>query len=79
MRQDDYIDETLDDALVRVEQGGQVTLHRLGRPIARLVPVDREFDPEEALRAMQNIIEMARSGTVGHLRFTDLIHEGHKY
>ena len=74
-----YIDETLDDAFVRVSKGDQVTLHRHGHPIARLVPADREFDADEAVKAMHNILEMTRGADLGNLRFIDLIHEGHQY
>ena len=74
-----YLDEPLDEAFVRVAKGDQVTLHRNGRPVARLVPVDREFEPEEALKAERNILAMARGAPLGALRLIDLSHEGHKY
>jgi antitoxin (DNA-binding transcriptional repressor) of toxin-antitoxin stability system len=79
MSKTENIDEKLDDAFTQVAQGDQVTLHRYGRPIARLVPVDREFAREEALEAMRNILAMTTGAALGNLRLIDMIHEGHRY
>lgn len=51
--------------LDRVEQGEEVTITRHGRPVARLVPANREVDRaqiQEALQRMRDRAERAKLG-----------------
>jgi len=73
------IDEEIGDALDRVERGEQVTLHRHGAPVAKLVPVDPTWDVQDAKDAIRHMIEFRKGISLGGLRFKDLTHWGHKY
>ena len=73
------IDEDLEQVLGRVAKGEQVTLHQHGQPVARVVPADRSFDPDEIARIKANIAAIRTKVSLGGLRFKDFIHEGHKY
>ena len=73
------IDEEIGDALDRAERGEQVTLHRRGEPIARLVPADPVWDVEDAQKAVEHMMELRKGTNLGGIRFKDLTHWGHKY
>jgi prevent-host-death family protein len=59
-----------------VAAGEAIVITRQGRPIARLVPAQPEFDREKAQRAVENIIRVSRGVTLGGLKVKDLINEG---
>jgi prevent-host-death family protein len=47
--------------LYKVERGEEVVITRRGHPVARLVPVRPQPDPERSWAAMQRLRERARS------------------
>ncbi len=61
-----------------VEAGGEVVITRRGKPVARLVPVVRQFDREKARWAVEGLIEASKGLSLGGLKIRDLIDEGRK-
>jgi prevent-host-death family protein len=51
--------------LDRVEQGEEVTITRHGRPVARLVPANREVDHSKVEEAFQRIRDRAEQAKLG--------------
>jgi prevent-host-death family protein len=47
--------------LERAENGEKITITRRGKPVAKLVPVEKERNTEEALKAFQRIRERAKT------------------
>jgi prevent-host-death family protein len=64
--------------LDEVELGGEVTITRHGKPVARLVPATGGVDREKAKRAVEAIRAMRKGVTLGGLRVKDLIDEGRR-
>jgi prevent-host-death family protein len=62
--------------LDRVERGEEIVITRRGKPVAKLVPANAEFDRTKARRAVAGLIEASRGVTLGGLRIKDLIDEG---
>jgi prevent-host-death family protein len=69
---------TLSALLDEVELGGEVTITRHGKPVARLVPATGGVDREKAKRAVEAIRAMRKGVTLGGLRVKDLIDEGRR-
>ena len=51
--------------LDRVEQGEEVTITRHGRPVARLVPANREVDHSQVQDAFQRMRDRAKQAKLG--------------
>jgi prevent-host-death family protein len=64
--------------LYEVEHGGEVTITRRGKPIAKLVSATRALNHEKAKRAAETIRAMRKGVTLGGLRIKDLIEEGRR-
>ena len=62
--------------LDEVENGGEVTITRHGKPVAKLVPAADAHDAEKARRAVQAIRAMRKGVTLGGLKIKDLIDDG---
>jgi prevent-host-death family protein len=67
---------TLSALLDQVEKGGEVTITRRGRPVARLVPAEAGIDPGRARRAADNLLARRKGVSLGGLRLKDLVDEG---
>jgi prevent-host-death family protein len=67
---------TLGSLLDRVERGEEVVITRRGKPVARLVPAERQ-DRSDARAAAQRIKTWKRAD-LGGLRIRDLINEGRR-
>jgi prevent-host-death family protein len=63
--------------LERVEGGETITITRHGRPVARLVPVDRR-DPERARKEVERIRELSKGQSLGGLSWKELRDEGRR-
>ena len=66
--------------LRRVMDGESVTITKHGRPIARLVPVEKDERSrarEAALRVKEGRRRLAHKATIEELMAT--VHEGHRY
>ena len=50
----------LSELLDLAERGEEIVITRRGKEVARLVPPNRHYDPEEARAAMQRIRERAK-------------------
>jgi prevent-host-death family protein len=61
-----------------VEKGDEVTITRAGRPVARLVASEPDFDREEAHRTAAEIKEMRKGVTLGGIALRDLIEDGRR-
>lgn len=65
---------TLGSLLDRVERGEEITITRHGKPVARLVPAQRQ-DMDRAREAAERIKNWKRADLKG-LKIKDLIEEG---
>ncbi|HEY9010363.1 MAG TPA: type II toxin-antitoxin system prevent-host-death family antitoxin [Devosia sp.] len=72
-------DRPLAELVARASRGEEVVLSQNGKAVARIVISEQPADRSEAIKAMQNIIDMSKGVTLGGLRFKDLTHAGHKY
>jgi prevent-host-death family protein len=59
-----------------VEQGGEVTITRRGKAVARLVPSRAGASRDDARAAARSIRDMSKGTTLGDLMLKDLIDEG---
>jgi len=65
--------------LDRVEQGEEIIITRDGKPVARLVQAEPDFDRAAALQAAEQIQELSKGQNLQGLSIKDLINEGRKY
>lgn len=73
----------LSSLLDEVERGGEVTITRHGKPIAKLVPATSELSPEEIAKrkdAIRNLRTMARELKISATQeeIKDWINEGRR-
>jgi prevent-host-death family protein len=68
----------LSELLEKVEAGAEITITKHGAPVARLVPVKKEANPEERAAAIQRIQKLASGLSLSGLRVKDLISEGRR-
>jgi prevent-host-death family protein len=59
-----------------VERGETITITRHGRPVARLVPVERRRTPEEAVEAIK---ESRKGWRLDGISIRELIEEGRRH
>lgn len=59
-----------------VERGETITITRHGRPVARLVPVERRRTPEEAVEAIK---ESRKRWRLDGISIRELIEEGRRH
>lgn len=64
--------------LDEVEEGGEVLITRRGKPVARLVPVDDGFDRAKARRAVDGLLALSATLTLGGVSIQDLVREGRR-
>ncbi|CAN5364361.1 type II toxin-antitoxin system prevent-host-death family antitoxin [soil metagenome] len=64
--------------LDRVVDGEEITITRLGNPVAKLVPVQQASSLEKRKEAIRQMQELAGRNNLGGLRIQDLIAEGRK-
>lgn len=62
---------TLGSLLDRVERGEEVRITRHGKRLAKLVPDIPTHDPEDALKAIQEIRAMAKKAKRGPFRWEE--------
>ncbi len=70
--------KSLSALLDLVEKGDEVTITRAGRPVARLVASEPDFDREGAHRTAAEIKEMRKGVTLGGIALRDLIEDGRR-
>ena len=68
----------LSELLEKVEAGAEITITKHGAPVARLVPVKKEANPEERAAAIRRIQKLASGLSLSGLRVKDLISEGRR-
>jgi prevent-host-death family protein len=68
----------LSELLEKVEAGEEITITKHGTPVAKLVPVKREVNPEERAAAIKRIQNLAGGLSLGGLKIKDLIKEGRR-
>ncbi len=68
----------LSSLLDKVEAGEVVTITRHGRPVARLIAVERA-DRETARKAAEELKELRKRSTLGGLNWKELRDTGRKY
>jgi len=66
----------LGQLLDRVEAGEQITITRHGKPVARLMPPEMNFDRQAARDAAARIRARREHMTLGGLKIKDMIAEG---
>ena len=62
--------------LDQVERGGEVTITRRGRPVAKLVPARAGANSQAAQAAVTRILERSRGVTLGGIGLKSLVEEG---
>lgn len=68
---------TLGSLLDEVERGGEITITRRGKPVAKLVSAEGVANRAQALAAVEEVKALRRGITLGDgLRLRDLIDEG---
>ena len=67
----------LGQLLDRVEHGEMFTITRHGVPIAKLVPFAEPIDHKKVRRAIDGILALQKTQTLGGRSIEDLLHEGH--
>ena len=80
MREIDAADaqEKLESLLDLVEQSDELILTRLGRPVARLVPVTGATDRDKARTVVADIIAASDGVTLGGIKIKSLIDHGRR-
>lgn len=68
----------LGQLLDEVERGGEITITRHGKEVARLVPARGVRSREAARAAAEGIRQMSKGVTLGGLKIKDLIAEGRR-
>lgn len=59
-----------------VLRGGEVTITRRGKAVARLMPVEGGFDRAKAEQAAKRLLELRENFTLGGLSVKELKNEG---
>lgn len=63
-----------------VEKGEEVTITRHGKPVARLIPADRQtWDIDKARRAAEELRAIRAKAKPGPESLKDLVNEGRRY
>lgn len=68
----------LSELLEKVEAGEEITITKHGTPIARLVPVKKEFSPADRVAAIERIQKISAEVSLRGLKVKDLIREGRR-
>ena len=68
----------LSELLDAAENGEEVLITKHGRPVAKLVPVEK-FDRARAREAAEWLIRTRKQRSLGGLRIVDMIKEGRKF
>jgi prevent-host-death family protein len=71
--------ESFDILLDRVEHGEEIVITRDGKPVARMVQAQPQFDREAALAAVERIKERSKTMSLRPDTIGELKHMGHKY
>jgi prevent-host-death family protein len=64
--------------LKRVEAGEEITITRHRTPVARLVPIKKQYSVEERREAIRRFKELSKGLSLGGLKIRDLINEGRR-
>jgi prevent-host-death family protein len=67
----------LSDLLRRVEKGESFTITKHGVPVARLVPIEEAPKPD-VRQAIEAILELRKTHSLGGLSIKELINEGRR-
>ncbi len=67
----------LGQLLDRVEHGEIFVITRHGEPIAKLVPFAAPIDHQKVRRAIEGMLALQKTQTLGDLSIENLLHEGH--
>jgi prevent-host-death family protein len=65
------------ELLKKVEQGGQVTITKHGRPVAKLLPA-QELTKENICLSIQKILDFSKFHNLGNLDWKELKDEGRR-
>ena len=68
----------LSELLDAVENGEEIMITKHGRPVAKLVPVEK-FDRARAREAAEWLIRTRKERSLGGLSIVDMIKQGRKY
>jgi prevent-host-death family protein len=67
----------LGQLLDRVEHGEAFVITRHGEPIARLVPFAEPIDEKKVGRAIDRLLALQKTQTLGGVSIEDTLHDGH--
>ncbi len=68
----------LSELLEKVEAGEEITITKHGTPIAKLVPIRKDFSAEDRVAAIERMEKLAGSLSPRGLKIKDLIAEGRR-
>jgi len=68
----------LSELLDAAENGEEIMITKHGRPVAKLVPVEK-FDRARAREAAEWLIRTRKERSLGGLSITEMIRQGRKY
>jgi prevent-host-death family protein len=68
----------LSELLEAAENGEEIMITKHGRPVAKLVPVEK-FDRARAREAAEWLIRTRKQRSLGGLSITEMIRQGRKY
>lgn len=66
------------ELLEKAASGEEITITRHGTPIARLVPIAKEYSRDERRAAVQRISQLRERLSLNGLNIRDLIEEGRR-
>jgi prevent-host-death family protein len=66
------------ELLERVESGEEITITKHGKPVARLVPVEKKFTTDDRRAAIERIKKLGQGLSLGGLKIRDLINAGRR-
>ena len=71
----------LSELLQKVEAGGEFTITRHGKPVAKLIPVTDTIGDAQRRRdrAVDGLLKLRERYSLGKLKAKDLIEQGRKY
>jgi prevent-host-death family protein len=67
----------LGQLLDRVEHGERFVITRHGAPIAKLVPFAEPVDQKKVRRAIDGMLALQKTQTLGGLSIEEMLHESH--
>jgi prevent-host-death family protein len=73
-----YAKTHFSELLEKVEAGEEITITRHGTPVARLVPLQKKYTPDDRRAAIERIKKLSQGLSLGGSKIRALIDEGRR-